>query len=77
MLWGKSGGDFLQRLRHLAFNYYYSVKPKNIFSPILNKQDENTLKKVKTNQNINVIKPDKNRGVVILNTDDCNSKMYN
>ena len=53
-------------MQSLAFKYFHGFKPHKIFSPIFSNSDRNEIKKLALNKNIVVTKPDKGRGVVIL-----------
>ena len=46
--------------------YYYSFKPFKVFSAVFSRQDVLELKKLASNKDVVVCKPDKGRGVVLL-----------
>ena len=58
--------EFRRKLESLALKYYHNFNPYKIFSVIFSRNDLNLLKKISTNKDIIVCKPDKGRAVVIL-----------
>ena len=54
------------KLRSISMRYFYNFKPYKIFSCIFNKSDILELKKFGSNKDIVVTRPDKGRGVVIV-----------
>ena len=64
---------FRLSLKNLAYQTWFSLS-KNWF-PFFNKDDFTILKKLAQNKNLVICKPDKGRGVVILNRDDYDKKM--
>ena len=54
------------KLRFIAYKYYYNFKGYKIFSYIFSKRDICDLKQLASNNNIIVCKPDKGRGVVLI-----------
>ena len=61
-------GNLVMGLKQLSHKFYYNFKPAKIFS-ILSKKDLGQLKDFAKNENIIITKPDKGRGVVVLNKD--------
>ena len=61
----------------IAYKFYYNFKPHKVFNPVINKDDINVLKRLSKDKRIIVCKPDKGRGVVIMNRKDYNRKMMN
>lgn len=55
-----------KELSYIAYKYFYGFSPKKIFSPIFSKRDLDLLRKFSSDKSIIVCKPDKGRGVVIL-----------
>ena len=62
-------------LRTIAFKYYNNFNPYKIFHPLLNKKDINIMRNLGNDKNIIISKPDKGRGVVIMNKVDYIEKM--
>ena len=60
--------EFRCKLQSLALKYYHNFNPYKIFSVIFSRNDLNLLKKISTNKDIIVCKPDKGRAVVIRQT---------
>ena len=50
--------------------YYYNFDPRKIFSAIIKKNDVRSLRQLAKNKDIIITKPDKGRGVVIVNKTD-------
>ena len=67
--------EFLNKLRSLSFKYFHSFKSFKIFSSVFNKNDVMLLKKLSSDKTVIVCKPDKGRGVVLLDKDMYLSKM--
>ena len=67
--------DVKQRLRTIAYNYYHSFKPSKVFSSVFSKGDLAILKEFAADSSIVVTRPDKGRGVVILDKDDYMKKV--
>ena len=55
---------------------FYNFKPWKVFSPIFKKSDINVLRNLAKDDSIIICKPDKGRGVVILDKNDYHNKMY-
>ena len=74
---GSSPGfrDFLREFQTVSNKVFYGFKPFKIFSPAFSKSDINVLKNFASNKDIIVTKPDKGRGVVILDKFDYISSM--
>ena len=62
--------DFLREIQSTSFRYYYGFKSEKIFSAFFDKRAIGLLKNFSQNKDIIVTKPDKGRGVVILNKHD-------
>ena len=62
-------------MQSIAFTSFYGFKPHRVFSPIFTKSDFDILRTLGSNKDIVVCKPDKGRGVVLLNRVDYLSKM--
>ena len=60
----KSG--FMRELKHTAHKFYYNFKSYKIFSSVIKPRDISILKAFSKNSNIMVCKPDKGRGVVVV-----------
>ena len=69
--------EFMNKLHALTFKYFYNFKSHNVFSAIFTKSDISLLKSFASNDQVIVCKPDKGRGVVILDRDVYTSKMIN
>ena len=67
--------EFLSKLRTTAYSYYYNFNPKRLFSPIFKQKDVTILKNLGKNKNIKILRPDKGKGIVILNSTDYNNKL--
>ena len=59
-------GEFSHQLKSLAYKYYYNFKPSKIFSPVLSNTDIKSLRTLAKDESIVVSRPDKGRGVVIV-----------
>ena len=57
----------MRELQNSSFKYFYNFKPHKIFSPIFTQGDIQSLKSFASNKDIIITKPDKGRGVVIVN----------
>ena len=55
------------KLQNPSFKYFYNFTPHKIFSHIFTQGDIQSLKSFASNKDIIVTKPDKGRGVVIVN----------
>ena len=67
--------EFKLKLKAIAYKYFYNFKGHKIFSAIISKLDLNELKKLSSNKNIIVCKPDKGRGVVLIDRETYVDKM--
>ena len=65
------------KLRSIAYKYYYNFKGFKIFSSTFSKRDICDLKQLASNNNIIVCKPDKGRGVVLIDRVTYTNKMIN
>ena len=63
------------QLHNLAYKLFYNFKPKKVFSPFISKSDINILKSLSRDDSITICRPDKGRGVVILDKSNYISKM--
>ena len=66
---------FRQQIKTLAYKCYYHFKPHKIFSPYFNKEDFKIIKNLAKDPTIIVSKPDKGRGVVLMDKTDYCAKM--
>ena len=57
---------FMRELKHTAHKFYYNFKSYKIFSSVIKPRDISILKAFSKNSNIMVCKPDKGRGVVVV-----------
>ena len=64
-----------QRLRTIAYNYYHGFKSSKVFSSVFSKNDISLLRDFASDDSIIVTRPDKGRGVVILDKDDYKKKV--
>lgn len=62
-------------LHNLSFRLFYNFKPYKIFSPLFSKNEINILRNLSKDKSIIICRPDKGRGVVILNRSDYINKM--
>ena len=62
-------------LQNISHKLYYNFKPHKVFSPLFSKSDIKVLKDLAKDQDIIICKPDKGRGIVILNKNDYKEKM--
>ena len=67
--------DVKKQLQSIAFKYFYGFKAFKVFSPIFTKDDVNTIKSLAADKSIVVTRPDKGRGVVLLNRSDYVNKI--
>ena len=72
---GVDFSEFLNKLHSLSIKYYHSFNPFKVFSSVFSRQDILQLKEFAKNKDIIVCKPDKGRGVVILDKDTYVAKM--
>ena len=66
-----------KKLQDLANSTFSKIKKCNSWLPFFKKSDLNILKKLSSNKNLIISKPDKGKGIVILNKDDYINKMHN
>ena len=64
-------------LHNISFRLFYNFKPYKVFSPLFNRNEISILKNLSQDKSIVICRPDKGRGVVILNKRDYISKMNN
>ena len=62
--------EFQSNLRTLAYKYFYNFKPFKVWSDIFKSSDIKLLRKLAANKDVVVCKPDKGRGVVIVDRSD-------
>ena len=62
--------EFKKQLQFFAYKYFYNFKPYKIFSAIFTRSDISLLKQLSKNKDLVISKPDKGRGVVIVNRKD-------
>src|SRR5215469_13779690 len=65
----------VKEIKHIANKFYYKFKSHKVFSYLINKSDIAILKKLKSDKNIIICKPDKGNGVVILDKNTYVDKM--
>ena len=58
--------EFSERLKSSSFRYFYVFKSFKAFSSIFTKLDVSELTKLASNKDIIISKPDKGRGVVLV-----------
>ena len=58
--------DFINELHSLAYKYFYNFKKHKVFSSVFRPVDIKAIKNFASNPDIIICKPDKGRGVVIL-----------
>ena len=63
-------------LQTLSHKLYYNFKPHKVFSSLFSKSDVKILKDLSKDESIIICKPDKGRGIVILNKCDYKEKIY-
>ena len=69
--------EFKLKLKSIACRYFYSFKPYKVFSAIFSRKDFSLLKELGNNKSIIVTKPDKGRGVVLVDKNVYLDKMQN
>ena len=67
---------FLREIKYLSFKYFYNFKPYKVFSAIISKKDLVLLKELSKDKSLVICKPDKGRGVVLMNKNDYLTKVY-
>ena len=67
--------DVVNNVKTIACKYFYGFKSFKVFSPIFTKNDFNLLKRLGQCKDIVICKPDKGRGVVLLDRADYVNKM--
>ena len=67
--------EFTHKLHLLAYKYFYNFKPHKIFSAVFKSDDMKLLKNLAKNAKIIVCRPDKGRGVVIVDKETYIDKM--
>ena len=60
----------MKSLQSISNKYFYGFKSYKIFSSVFDKNDINKIRSLASNKNIIVSKPDKGKGVVIINKSD-------
>ena len=65
-----------ESLKFIAYKYYYGFKSNKIVSPIFSEKDIKLLKEFSKDESIIVCKPDKGRGIVILDRTEYEQKMH-
>ena len=58
--------QFLDKIHSLSFKYFYNFKAHKVFNAIFTHKDIKSLESLAANKEIIVCKPDKGRGVVLL-----------
>ena len=61
---------FKNQLKCIAHKYFYNFKPYQSTSPIFNNEDHKVLQNLAKDSSIHITRPDKGRGVVILDKTD-------
>ena len=59
-----------QKIRTVSYKFYNTFKASKVFSPIFSKNDVKLLKEFASHTSIVVTRPDKEKGVVILDRQD-------
>jgi hypothetical protein len=77
LLYGKSFANVCDNIRKVSQTLYYGFRKSKVFSPIFKQSDINILKDLKSKSDIIICRPDKGRGVVLLNKVDYINKMNN
>ena len=72
---GNNFPQFCSDMKAVAHKFYYGFKPHKVFSAVVNKEDQRVLKELASDKDIVVSRPDKGRGVVIVNKADYVSSM--
>ena len=67
---------FRSLLKTIAHKHFSDFKPMNDFFSIFTKSDLSILKRLSSDKNLYITKPDKGCGVVLLNTVDYEQKVY-
>ena len=67
--------DVVRNVKTIACKYYHGFKSSKVFSPIFTKGDFDILKKLGRCKDIVICKPDKGRGVVLMDKNDYVNKM--
>ena len=67
----------LRNISSIAHDSYYTFNNQQHLIPLLPDDYFDAIKNLKNDHSIKIIRPDKGKGVVILNTTDYNSKMQN
>ena len=67
--------SFFQEFSSSVYNHYRNFRPYKIFSPIFDKENLKILNNFRNNKNIVITRPDKGRGVVILDKTTYKSKL--
>ena len=62
-------------IKQVAYKYFYKFNPYKIFHPFFHKEDMKIIKKLSKNKSLIICKPDKGRGIVLLNKNDYIQKM--
>ena len=68
-------GDVVQCIQNIARYHFHGFKPYKVFSPIISREDIGLLKSLGKKKDLVICKPDKGRGVVLLDRADYTSKM--
>ena len=63
---GEKLSEFKSKFQTIVCKYFYNFKAYKVFSAILTRTDISLLRKLASNKNIVVCRPDKGRGVVLL-----------
>jgi hypothetical protein len=74
----RAGNNFktvCETIKRISHSLYYGFNKSKVFSPIFKLSDINILKTLKKNDNIIICKPDKGKGVVLMNKADYIFKM--
>ena len=69
--------DFIREFQNICLKYYYVFKKYKTFSAIFSKSDIKLLKSLGCDKSIIITKPDKGKGVVIINKTDYLNSMKN
>ena len=68
-------GEVVQCIQNIARYHFQNFKSSKVFSPIISRSDLNLLRSLGRNRDLVVCRPDKGKGVVLLNKHDYISKM--
>lgn len=71
----KTVGNFTEDIKFIANRYFYKFKGFKTFCPVFSFADLKVLRALKADDSIVICKPDKGRGVVIMNKTDYVSKL--